>query len=76
MNGAGGADQQNKNSGSTATRQNRRRQTKSNKFYSLSVGGEHIQSFDRKIFDGEWVYDPQRSNIRQLLDIVDDEVAT
>ncbi|MDD9854406.1 MAG: VWA domain-containing protein [Deltaproteobacteria bacterium] len=46
-----------------------------NKFYSLSIGGEHIQSFDRKIFDGEWVYDSQRSNIRQLLDIVDDEVA-
>ncbi|MDD9885308.1 MAG: VWA domain-containing protein [Gammaproteobacteria bacterium] len=46
-----------------------------NKFYSLSIGGEHIQSFDRKIFDGEWAYDSQRSNIRQLLDIVDDEVA-
>jgi len=48
---------------------------KGNKFYSLSIGGEHIQSFDRKIFDGEWVYDPQHGNIRQLLDIVDDEVA-
>jgi len=48
---------------------------KGNKFYSLSIGGEHIQSFDRKIFDGEWVYDPQHGNVRQLLDIVDDEVA-
>lgn len=48
---------------------------KGNKFYSLSIGGERMQSFDRKVFDGEWVYDPQHGNIRQLLDVVDDGVA-
>ena len=42
-----------------------------NKFYSLTVGNEFLGGIDKNIFDGEWVYDPQKHNIRQLIDIAD-----
>ena len=42
-----------------------------NKFYSLAIGDIFLQTINRDIFDGEWVYNPDTSSIRNLLDIAD-----
>ena len=43
--------------------------TGGNKFYSLAIGDIFLRGISRDIFDGEWVYNPDTSGIRKLLDI-------
>lgn len=42
-----------------------------NKFYSLSIGNLFLENRLKHIFDEEWVYNPQTSNIHSIVNIVE-----